>query len=743
MKKIIKITNFLLLFSFIAAINAFGQNSTQNDINNAALGTKDITIDGYVWRVAIRKTHTDGKKYAMLYATMGSPHQYKRFGANNVYNSSEVRTSFNNEYAKSASFTTLKQIAVVPTMNNGTGLTNTARTALPTNPQLASTNGTTQDVLFLPTMQDVKDWQSTWNVAGTFPKTQRLMTRNPYQTSPNTVVCGFNTSDNTSLQDDAGLRADNANSTGILQFRPCIWVMISAIEYAVIYDGNGNTGGTAPNGGAYSESSSVTIAGQGTLTKEGYAFVGWKYGETIYQPGYNTFIMPVTTVTFVAQWKLLPTSIVTNKNITAKMLKGNPCESNDCSKIDPTKARITAYTNVMYDFQHQELEAYVIAGGQPIAWQWQVSTTQNGTYYNIPTSVFGARTAKLTVPANVIHNASALGLPDFTGMVNDELFFRCKLTNPNTPAGTVQTNTLGIEFIKTKDNPKYVNEGGVRYLEINRGGTINGGKIKIALTNLGASENDNAGDLGDFYQWGRKADGHQTIVWSKGTDDDRSYVISHSGTYPTGSASFETNGQVSPGNAGYGKFITTGNTDWSTQAANTRWGNNSDTRAGASLNANAITSSNTRGWIYPESNPCAALGSGWRVPSIFEQWDMYRGNGSTDSPGFITTNPYNPNVAQTGSGNIYRWRPASDNNVVGGVIVSLPTGEKIFLPAVGYRDRQRGDIALTGSYGLYWSSTSQIGGATSARNSSFQIDRVGIDVLNYRSSAFSVRCVKE
>ncbi|MDR3326695.1 MAG: hypothetical protein LBT04_00930, partial [Prevotellaceae bacterium] len=27
-----------------------------------------------------------------------------------------------------------------------------------------------------------------------------------------------------------------------------------------------------------------------------------------------------------------------------------------------------------------------------------------------------------------------------------------------------------------------------------------------------------AGDIGDFYQWGRVADGHQNTVWYKGTD---------------------------------------------------------------------------------------------------------------------------------------------------------------------------------------------------------------------------------
>jgi hypothetical protein len=172
-----------------------------------------------------------------------------------------------------------------------------------------------------------------------------------------------------------------------------------------------------------------------------------------------------------------------------------------------------------------------------------------------------------------------------------------------------------------------------------------------------------------------------------------------------------------------------------------RWGNGSQTRSTAPLNADAGTS----GWTYPENNPCAVLGSGWRVPSAFEQWDMYRGNGSTVLPTSISAPFYNPTTAQTGSGNIWNWRPVSDNNVVGGAIISLPdTGEKVFLPAAGFRDRN-GDISRQGEFVLQWSSTTQTDGSpnTSARNWSFTATQVGIGVVNNRASAFNVRCVKD
>jgi hypothetical protein len=192
-------------------------------------------------------------------------------------------------------------------MNNGAGLTNTSRTALPANPPLASASGATQDVLFLPTMQDVKDW--TFTVAGTFATTQRLIARNPYQTSPDNKLCAFNTSNNTSLQDDGGILATVSNTN--YQFRPCIWVSVSALGYTVTYDGNGNTGGTAPAGGTYNEGSDVIIESPGTLSRTNYVFKGWAISATATTPDYvyngSTFTPASFTITgntnLYAVWK--------------------------------------------------------------------------------------------------------------------------------------------------------------------------------------------------------------------------------------------------------------------------------------------------------------------------------------------------------------------------------------------------------------------------------------------------------
>lgn len=82
----------------------------------------------------------------------------------------------------------------------------------------------------------------------------------------------------------------------------------AAAHYVVSYDGNGNTGGAAPvDQSTYSQTKTVTVLGQGTLTRTGYTFAGWNTAQdgsgTAYQPG-DTFPMPLGGVTLYAQWTL-------------------------------------------------------------------------------------------------------------------------------------------------------------------------------------------------------------------------------------------------------------------------------------------------------------------------------------------------------------------------------------------------------------------------------------------------------
>ncbi|MDR0334127.1 MAG: hypothetical protein LBI15_11795 [Dysgonamonadaceae bacterium] len=467
----------------------------------------------------------------------------------------------------------------------------------------------------------------------------------------------------------------------------------------------------------------------------------------------------------------------------------------------PANARVTAFVNVMYDFQHQTLTAYDITGTAPTSWQWQVSTSRNGTYTNIP----GATNATYVVPVDFIHSSFVNNLPNIGDMVNDELFFKCILTNTTGTVPMTNANALGIEFIRTTNSgqgtgprPGYgIDANGVRYLEINRGGTLNDGKIKMALLNLGQSGTgayrngvrvdtgqswddagnlNNAADLGDFYQWGRIADGHQHTVWSK--DATYSNVISPMTGGNNTSSFVQRNfsaqavnsfGQVT-GTGYVGNFITRtdaitsppesmSNLDWSTEVSGVGttppgvgnsdfWGNgevggDKTNRVGTPISLNNWTAKGQA------NNPCPA---GWRVPSDFEVWDIYRGNGSNI---YVTTYG-NAFTSTNANSNDWRFRGVQTNtNTAGGVVITnnvtvgapTTTGAKLFLPSKGYRMLNNGTFApFTGEDGLYWSSaffSSTLSRGFGFGNAAGTLFVVPGSYTTGRANGLTVRCVSE
>jgi len=386
---------------------------------------------------------------------------------------------------------------------------------------------------------------------------------------------------------------------------------------------------------------------------------------------------------------------------------------------------VTAFVNVMYDFQRQTLEAYSISGGDATSWQWELSPNNSDW-----TPISGATSATYQIPENFIHNYSNYNAAP---LVNDTVYFRCWIANPAKPEGTYTTYNLGIEFIRTTDGHGNLvgnygkDENGVRYLTINRGGSLNGGKMKIALLNLGQSGTgslnpdplfddshnlNDAGDLGDLYQWGRVADGHEHIVWKKGIDhiDSITPMTGNGATSlfvarDAASQVYDSNGQIVPSNTGfYGNFICAVG-DWGQQntSSNYRWGM-VVTEVSEEV-PRSQTPTSISDWVFPANNPCP---SGWRVPSRFELWDIYRGDGSTD-PVNVTTGAYD--VSNTTNGvmkNTWRWRDSnspSNTQTVGGAVITNSSGEKVFLPAAGSRLSQTGAQINIGSRGYYWSST--------------------------------------
>ena len=179
--------------------------------------------------------------------------------------------------------------------------------------------------------------------------------------------------------------------------------------------------------------------------------------------------------------------------------------------------------------------------------------------------------------------------------------------------------------------------------------TASGTWLDMMCFNLGSDEA--TGDpfvysteiLGDLYQWGRVADGHQKRT-------------SATVAGPAVSTDLDTRGQIKSGNGKFGKFITTSASgtyyDWRTPQDHTLWGNgNQDATMAKTL-----------------SDPCPA---GWKIPTQ-KQWA----------------------AIATKTNNAWQWTGSG-----------YKVGEALYLPAAGIRYSSNGSLVSVGLEGYYWSST--------------------------------------
>lgn len=85
-----------------------------------------------------------------------------------------------------------------------------------------------------------------------------------------------------------------------------IYAIWDANDYTVTYDGNGNTSGTTPADGTYAYGNEATVAGQGSLLRTGYRFLGWHTNQTATTAQYvegATFTLGSSDVTLYAVWE--------------------------------------------------------------------------------------------------------------------------------------------------------------------------------------------------------------------------------------------------------------------------------------------------------------------------------------------------------------------------------------------------------------------------------------------------------
>ena len=96
-----------------------------------------------------------------------------------------------------------------------------------------------------------------------------------------------------------------------------VTIAAPAGTFSVSYDGNTNTGGTAPVDGSspYDDGASVTVLGEGDLVKTGFSFDGWNTADDGSGTGYvesDTFTISADT-TLYAQWVAdVPAPLVEN-----------------------------------------------------------------------------------------------------------------------------------------------------------------------------------------------------------------------------------------------------------------------------------------------------------------------------------------------------------------------------------------------------------------------------------------------
>jgi uncharacterized repeat protein (TIGR02543 family) len=98
-----------------------------------------------------------------------------------------------------------------------------------------------------------------------------------------------------------------------------IWTSIT--QFHVYYDGNENTGGTAPSDGTgHLGGANVSVLGNsGTLTRTGYTFVGWNTtagGTGNHYATGGSLTMPNSDVTLYAEWVIDSELVVSGYNVT-------------------------------------------------------------------------------------------------------------------------------------------------------------------------------------------------------------------------------------------------------------------------------------------------------------------------------------------------------------------------------------------------------------------------------------------
>jgi len=141
-----------------------------------------------------------------------------------------------------------------------------------------------------------------------------------------------------------------------------------APHYTVSYNGNGNTGGTAPvDATAYAAGAITTVLGNtGALVKTGYTFTGWNIASegssgTPYAAGANLYV-DTASVTLYAAWALPFTQVTTLAG--SPMVSGSTDGTGTAARFDNPRGIATDGTNLyVADTTNHTIRKVVIATG--------------------------------------------------------------------------------------------------------------------------------------------------------------------------------------------------------------------------------------------------------------------------------------------------------------------------------------------------------------------------------------------
>jgi hypothetical protein len=304
-----------------------------------------------------------------------------------------------------------------------------------------------------------------------------------------------------------------------------------------------------------------------------------------------------------------------------------------------------------------------------------------------------------------------------TGATNDTL---C-VEKSNTSYGVIDEGTVYQFYCVVVSGAQYGVSGTGRAVFGTGARLANGGWIKVANANLGADQSKSLEDqiayqpsattstvndknydptvYGDWYQWGRKKDGHENRkVLAAGTVSD---YLNTAGGVET--SKLDADGQIKNSETAYGKFIL-------------RYTSTYDWRQYPETNGNSIDNpADAWTWNNPANDPCKSLGLSWRVPTQFE-W------------------------SQIISNNTWVWQDGTPNGTSGYLIkpggANKPTS--LFWPAGGIRN-YRNATTSTGVGSRYWSST-----FTSIYSYILFFDQASIAIHSIeRATGIAVRCVSE